>query len=73
VKSFLEAFLESELAALLYVDDVVAGDGQFLHIDSISSVSAMPEAEAADRLLETQELRPQLLPQSSGVEDAETS
>ena len=34
-------FLESELASELYVDEVLAGDGSLLHIDSKGSVSAL--------------------------------
>ena len=36
--------IDSELASLLYVDEVLAGDGSFLYIDSDVSVSALPEA-----------------------------
>ena len=33
----------SELAAILYVDEVLDGEGRFLYLDSKSSVSALTE------------------------------
>ena len=35
-----ELFLQTELAAEMYVDEVLAGDGSVLHLDSPGSVSA---------------------------------
>ncbi len=43
------AFLDSEEAAELYVDEVLDGSGRLLYLDSSGSVSALAEAEAADR------------------------
>ena len=39
--------IDSELAAIMYVDELLAGDGSILHIDSMGSVSAMSRAEEA--------------------------
>ncbi len=36
--------LGSELAAELYVDEVLDGSGRFQYLDRVSSVSALPEA-----------------------------
>ena len=38
-------FLASEEAAVLYVDDVLDGSGNVLHLDKPSSVSALIEIE----------------------------
>ena len=42
-------FLASELAAELYVDEVLDGNGRLQYVDRSLSVSALAEAEAADR------------------------
>ena len=34
----------SELAAELYVNEVLDGQGRFMYLDRVSSVSALPEA-----------------------------
>jgi len=39
-------FLQSELAAELYVDEVLAGDGSLLHVDSKGSVRGLSRDEA---------------------------
>ena len=44
-----ELFMASELASELYCDELLAGDGSSLYVDSVCSVSALAEAEAADR------------------------
>ncbi len=38
------AFMNSELAAELYVDDQVDGAGRFYEVDSTLSMSALPDA-----------------------------
>ncbi len=40
LRSFGELFLGSELASILYVDEVLDGAGRFQYIDSTGSVSA---------------------------------
>ena len=37
--------IDSEEASLLYCDEILAGDGTFLHLDEDGSVSALAEAE----------------------------
>jgi len=36
--------IDSEMASLLYCDEVLDGDGNFLYIDKDVSVSALPDA-----------------------------
>ena len=38
-------FIHSELASLLYVDEVLAGDGSVLHVDTPGSVRGLIRAE----------------------------
>jgi len=53
VSDILRSWLvDSELGAVLYVDEVIDGEGRFLQLDRSLSVSAMPESEAASRVLE---------------------
>jgi len=47
--------LDSEYAAELYVDEVLDGNGQLLYLDNVVSVSALAEAEAADRFYGVQQ------------------
>ena len=42
-------FLDSEEASELYVDEVLDGSGRFQYLDRVVSMSALAEAEAADR------------------------
>jgi len=41
-----EEEMHSELASLMYVNEVVDGEGLFLYIDRVVSMSALAEAEA---------------------------
>ena len=41
------AFMESERAAEMYVDELVDGQGEFQYLDSVGSVSALGEGEDA--------------------------
>ncbi len=41
----LDAFLHSELAAEMYVDEVLDGSGNLLYVDRVGSVSALSRAE----------------------------
>jgi len=50
-----DLFLGSEEASELYVDEVLDGSGRFLYVDSVVSVSALAEAEAADRFYGVQQ------------------
>ncbi len=56
-----QLFLGSELAAELYVDEVLDGRGRFQYLDSVSSVSGLVEVEEDhvwdDRLLDQQHRR----------------
>jgi len=49
ISSVMAQFMASELASELYVDDVLAGDGRIVQVDRVSRVTALTEAEAADR------------------------
>ena len=40
-----EEFMQSELACLLFVDEIVDGQGVLLEVDRSVSVSALPETE----------------------------
>ena len=62
ISPMIVRFLASELASELYCDEVLAGDGSLLQIDSPLSVSALAEAEAGDRFSITQRERLALLP-----------
>ena len=56
-------FLASELASVLYVDEVLDGNGELLYIDIRVSVRGLTETEIADKnYKQLQEL--QLPPQS---------
>ena len=48
-RRLLLPYLETESAAVAYVDERVDGDGILLDVDSTVSVSALSRAEAADR------------------------
>ena len=61
ISPMIVRFLASELVSELYCDEVLAGDGSLLQIDSPFSVSALAEAEAADRFSVTQRERLALL------------
>jgi len=41
----LGLFMASELASELYVDEVLAGDGSLLHVDTIGSVRGLRRDE----------------------------
>ena len=40
-RSFRSVWIESELAAKLYVDELVDGNGQPMHLDQVGSVSGL--------------------------------
>jgi len=56
---FRDAFLRSEAAAQLYVDERVDGAGRFLYLDKVGSVSGSPPPELHwdDALIEEQDRR----------------
>ena len=49
-------FLASELAAELYVDEVIDGSGRLLYVDKDVSMSALPDPDPiwVDRVIEEQ-------------------
>ncbi len=46
--------IDSEEASLLYCDEVLDGAGRFLYVDRDVSLSALPEAGAADRFVQSE-------------------
>jgi len=60
LRSFRDLFLGSELASMLYVDEVLDGGGRLQYIDRVVSMSAVEtEAEPVwvDQVIEEQILR----------------
>ncbi len=42
-----DLFLDSEVAAVLYVDEVLDGHGKFQYLDRVASVSALSDSDRA--------------------------